>query len=99
MDILHSKLEAMTWSKKCAFNGLVTTAEKYTVARSEHCTIKSIIVSWDDMSFIRKRFNKSNPQDTSRPKDDSKDARDDRPDPDYGYGKSWERRGYDDDDA
>eukprot|EP00435_Cladocopium_sp_Y103_P004530 s1361_g1.t1 len=83
---------------KCASNGIVTTAEKYVVARSEHRTIKCIIVSWDDMSFIRDNLNKSDPQNTSRSNGDSKDARDRGPDPDRGYGKSYERHDYDEED-
>eukprot|EP00435_Cladocopium_sp_Y103_P065639 s334_g27.t1 len=41
------------WAQlQCALKGVVTTSEKYTVARSEHCTIRSLIVVWQDLSFI-----------------------------------------------
>eukprot|EP00435_Cladocopium_sp_Y103_P026653 s3270_g6.t1 len=40
---------------QCAVCGVVRSAEKYTVARSEHCTIESVVVVWDDLSFIRDR--------------------------------------------
>eukprot|EP00435_Cladocopium_sp_Y103_P008129 s5754_g2.t1 len=40
----------VTTSEK--YTGVVTTSEKYTVARSEHCTIRSLIVVWQDLSFI-----------------------------------------------
>eukprot|EP00435_Cladocopium_sp_Y103_P048669 s2941_g14.t1 len=82
---------------KCASEGVVTSAEKYTVARSEHCTIKSIVVAWDDLSFI---LNNQNQSRSYKPKEGSKDAKDETPpDPDNRRLKSWESgAGYGDDD-
>eukprot|EP00435_Cladocopium_sp_Y103_P008140 s225_g2.t1 len=66
-----------------ASHGVVTSAEKYTVARSEHCTIKNVVVAWDDLSFIRNRQNQSRSYNPTDPKDGSKDAKDEKPpDPD-----------------
>eukprot|EP00435_Cladocopium_sp_Y103_P066255 s357_g28.t1 len=84
---------------KCASHGVVTLAEKYTVARSEHCTIKSVIVAWDDLTFIRNRINQSHPYDSTDPKDGSKDDKDDRPpDPDIRRLRSWDGADYGDED-
>eukprot|EP00435_Cladocopium_sp_Y103_P021258 s4608_g5.t1 len=94
---------ATTWFKKCASNGVVTSGEKYTVARSEHCTIKSVIVVWGDLTFIRNQLNQSQSYDSTAPKEDPKDDHDDRPpDPDHRRMRSWDQAGYgerSDDDA
>eukprot|EP00435_Cladocopium_sp_Y103_P046410 s1851_g13.t1 len=85
---------------KCASHGVVTSAEKYTVARSEHCTIKYVVVAWDDLTFIRNRHNQSRSCDSTDPKDGSKDAKEERPpDPDNRRVRSWETDYGDDDDA
>eukprot|EP00435_Cladocopium_sp_Y103_P030332 s2236_g7.t1 len=48
------------WAQlQCALKGVVTTSEKYTVARSEHCRIRSLIVVWPDLSFIEKGQSRS----------------------------------------
>eukprot|EP00435_Cladocopium_sp_Y103_P042436 s2382_g11.t1 len=80
---------------QCAVRGVVTSAEKYTVARSEHCTIKSVIVVWDDLSFIRDRKHRSKPY---NPTEDAKEEK--PPDPDNRRIRSWETYGggYGDDD-
>eukprot|EP00435_Cladocopium_sp_Y103_P010630 s1589_g2.t1 len=87
---------------QCAFNGVVTTAEKYTVARSEHCTIRCLIVVWADLSFIRNRQGQSASYRPADSKDDSKDTKDENPDdhpPNFEHLRSWHRRGgYDDED-
>eukprot|EP00435_Cladocopium_sp_Y103_P035223 s2810_g9.t1 len=85
---------------QCAVRGVVTSAEKYTVARSEHCTIKSAIVVWEDLSFIRDRQHQSRSYPHTDSKDGSKDAKEEKPpDPDNRRLRPWERRGdYGDDD-
>eukprot|EP00435_Cladocopium_sp_Y103_P036587 s1430_g9.t1 len=80
---------------QCAVNGVVTSAEKYTVARSEHCTIKCLIVVWDDLSFIQSRHGRSQAYNPADSKDDSKDTKEENPPhPDDRRIRSWERRGY-----
>eukprot|EP00435_Cladocopium_sp_Y103_P028545 s750_g7.t1 len=93
------------WAQlQCALKGVVTTSEKYTVARSEHCTIRSLIVVWQDLSFIEGRHGRSATYTPDLSKEPSKDYVDDhqtdRP-PDLDSLRSWNRRGgnpYDDDD-
>eukprot|EP00435_Cladocopium_sp_Y103_P026522 s730_g6.t1 len=93
------------WAQlQCALKGVVTTSEKYTVARSEHCTIRSLIVVWQDLSFIENRQGRSATYTPATSKDPSKDSLDDQqhdraPDPETL--RPWSRRGgneYDDDD-
>eukprot|EP00435_Cladocopium_sp_Y103_P042342 s28_g11.t1 len=87
---------------QCALRGVVTTSEKYTVARSEHYTIRSLIVVWPDLSFIESRQGQSATYTPDTSKDKSKetpdDSQDDRPPPDEL--RSWNRRGdqFDDED-
>eukprot|EP00435_Cladocopium_sp_Y103_P008633 s5142_g2.t1 len=89
---------------QCALNGVVTTAEKYTVARSEHCTIRCLIVVWPDLSFIQSRQGQPASYKPLDSKDDSKDNPDDTQDerpPDFEHLRSWNRRGgayYEEDD-
>eukprot|EP00435_Cladocopium_sp_Y103_P050209 s4600_g15.t1 len=95
------------WAQlQCALKGVVTTSEKYTVARSEHCTIRSLIVVWPDLSFIEDRQGRSATYPTGTAKDLSKESVDDQqhdraPD-DVENLRPWSRRGgneYDDDDT
>eukprot|EP00435_Cladocopium_sp_Y103_P008830 s4600_g2.t1 len=94
------------WAQlQCALKGVVTTSEKYTVARSEHCTIRSLIVVWPDLSFIEDRQGRSATYPPGTAKDPSKESVDDQqhdraPD-DVESLRPWSRRGgneYDDDD-
>eukprot|EP00435_Cladocopium_sp_Y103_P034818 s1881_g9.t1 len=62
---------------QCALKGVVTTSEKYTVARSEHCTIRSVIVVWPDLSFIEGRKGRSATYKPATSKEKSKEATDD----------------------
>eukprot|EP00435_Cladocopium_sp_Y103_P061934 s1551_g23.t1 len=94
------------WAQlQCALKGVVTTSEKYTVARSEHCTIRSLIVVWPDLSFIEHGQSRSATYPPSTAKDPSKESVDDQqhdraPD-DVDRLRSWSRRGgneYDEED-
>eukprot|EP00435_Cladocopium_sp_Y103_P053488 s1376_g17.t1 len=79
---------------QCALRGVVTTSEKYTVARSEHCTIRSLIVVWPDLSFIESRKGQSATYTPVTSKDKSKEATDDSPDdrpPHPDTYRSWHR--------
>eukprot|EP00435_Cladocopium_sp_Y103_P018749 s3094_g4.t1 len=81
---------------QCALTGVVTTAEKYTVARSEHCTIRCLIVVWPDLSFIQSREGQSASYHPADSKDNTKDTPDDTQDdraPDPDSLRSWRRRG------
>eukprot|EP00435_Cladocopium_sp_Y103_P025236 s5559_g6.t1 len=85
--------------------GVVTTSEKYTVARSEHCTIRCLIVVWPDLSFIETGQNRSGAYPPGTAKDPSKESVDDpeydRAPEDVDRLRSWSRRGgnaYDEDD-
>eukprot|EP00435_Cladocopium_sp_Y103_P037614 s2552_g10.t1 len=94
------------WAQlQCALKGVVTTSEKYTVARSEHCTIRSLIVVWPDLSFIEDRHGRSTTYTPDTAKDLSKasadDQQHDRAPDDVDTLRPWSRRGgneYDDDD-
>eukprot|EP00435_Cladocopium_sp_Y103_P068324 s166_g31.t1 len=88
------------WAQlQCALKGVVTTSEKYTVARSEHCTIRSLIVVWPDLSFIEKGQNRSDTYPPGDAKDPSKESVDDpeydRAPEDVDRLRSWSRRGGD----
>eukprot|EP00435_Cladocopium_sp_Y103_P057184 s747_g19.t1 len=88
---------------QCALRGVVTTSEKYTVARSEHCTIRSLIVVWPDLSFVESRQGQSATYTPDISKEKSKEAPDDSPDdrpPDPEELRPWHRRGdhFDDED-
>eukprot|EP00435_Cladocopium_sp_Y103_P061956 s534_g23.t1 len=82
---------------QCALRGVVTTSEKYTVARSEHCTIRSLILVLPDLSFIESRKGQSATYKPVTSKEQSKEATDDSPDdrppdPDsYRSYHSWHR--------